>query len=907
MSGRKPKYCILLAGGKGTRMRSADCHKVCFPIDGRPAINRALDIYKSCGIRQPIVVVGHMAGQVIETVGQEFDDIIYTYQAQQLGTGHATRIGLKALQSLDADGDVLLVAGDRIVEPFVLDALIDLYYARDCDMAFLMGAKGRRSDKGRIVTAPDGAPLADVEARDIWQREAYRRIRQMTLEGTPPSREAALAILRAQFDDRRAAKAFGPLWQALAVEGRELDRDELLALIPERKTRFDFVQRDGQPITLTPDEVEETDHANFSIYLAKISALRYALDNLSTDNAQGEEYLSDMITILAQTRENDQPRFVVEGLLVENPNYVMAFNDPAELLEIEAYFQRKKQPQLAAALPQDSHHKAISAWVAEFRDLAIPDATKPLWQELSALYGADPAVFRTRRRAYLEVLEHAARELGPETPVLLVHAPGRVNILGRHVDHQGGNCNLMAIDREFVMAVHPRDDDQVHLHNVDSDLFSSRRFSIGDLLKDLPWDDWMSLINSEKVAEMVCAAAGDWGQYVQAAVLRLQKRFPTLKLRGMDLVVQSNIPIAAGLSSSSALVVASAEATVAVNQLEVFPSQFVDLCGEGEWFVGTRGGSADHAGVKFGQKGKVAKVTFFEFGIDKMVDFPEDYRIVLCNSRIQAKKSGGAKDIFNQQVACYRLGFQLIKSFFPQYAPLLHHLRDVNARTLNVPLSYIYRILLRLPERATRAEILRLLPEANLKPLFSTHAEPAGGYPIRGVVLFGLAECERSRIAADLLEAGRVAEFGRLMNVSHNGDRVAVYDAHWQPQPYPYQVSNAYILDLMDDLESGDPERVVAAQLQWQPGAYGCSTPEIDLMVDVARQAPGVAGAQLAGAGLGGCMMVLAHRDATEQLARRLTEIYYTPRGLEPDVAVCSPIGGSGVIGQPRGGPSRRW
>ena len=50
MSVRAPKFSIILAGGKGTRMRSADRHKVCFLIDGQPAINRALDAYKACGI-----------------------------------------------------------------------------------------------------------------------------------------------------------------------------------------------------------------------------------------------------------------------------------------------------------------------------------------------------------------------------------------------------------------------------------------------------------------------------------------------------------------------------------------------------------------------------------------------------------------------------------------------------------------------------------------------------------------------------------------------------------------------------------------------------------------------------------------------------------------------------------------
>ena len=73
MSSRAPRFSIILAGGKGTRMRSADRHKVCFPIDGQPAINRAIDVYKRCGIQHHIVVVGAMAGQVIETVGQEHE------------------------------------------------------------------------------------------------------------------------------------------------------------------------------------------------------------------------------------------------------------------------------------------------------------------------------------------------------------------------------------------------------------------------------------------------------------------------------------------------------------------------------------------------------------------------------------------------------------------------------------------------------------------------------------------------------------------------------------------------------------------------------------------------------------------------------------------------------------------
>ena len=162
--------------------------------------------------------------------------------------------------------------------------------------------------------------------------------------------------------------------------------------------------------------------------------------------------------------------------------------------------------------------------------------------------------------------------------------------------------------------------------------------------------------------------------------------------------------------------------------------------------------------------------------------------------------------------------------------------------------------------------------------------------------MYGLAECERSRITTDLLTRGRIAELGQLMTISHDGDRVCTHDEAWQPRPHPARVSNDYLLNLIDDLESGNPERVLRAQIERQPGSYRCSTPEIDLMVDIALRTKWVAGAQLAGAGLGGCMMVLARQEAVDGLMARMTELYYHPRGLRPTMSISLPIAGSGVL-----------
>ena len=184
-----------------------------------------------------------------------------------------------------------------------------------------------------------------------------------------------------------------------------------------------------------------------------------------------------------------------------------------------------------------------------------------------------------------------------------------------------------------------------------------------------------------------------------------------------------------------------------------------------------------------------------------------------------------------------------------------------------------------------------------MKVYFDNHAEPADGlYPIRGTVLYGLAECERSRHFVEHL-SGNIALAGEMMNISHNGDRVCRFDADGKKLgDYTYDASDAAIQQLIMDLRSSDPERMERAQLWRQPGSYQCSLPEIDLMADLACSVPGVAGAQLAGAGLGGCMMILVRKDSVEELTRVMISKYYEPRNLPPKLILCRPIAGAGPV-----------
>ena len=365
-----------------------------------------------------------------------------------------------------------------------------------------------------------------------------------------------------------------------------------------------------------------------------------------------------------------------------------------------------------------------------------------------------------------------------------------------------------------------------------------------------------------------------------------------------DRAFTGNVPVAAGLSSSSSIVVATAEAFLALNNIDLSPQKFVDLCGEGEWYVGSRGGAADHAAMKFGEKGYIVRLSFLPFQFESMYKFPEGYKLIIANSHIKANKTTNSKDDYNSRIAAYEFGLMMLKDKYPNYIETIQHLRDINSEKLKLPPSKIYQMLLELPEKITAGEVYELISSGyhkNIKRILSSHNSPQY-YHIRPIVLYGIAECYRARLCKEYLEKGRIEEFGVLMNVSHDGDRIVYYNDEGNMTKFDWSLPDIKLEKLIDDLKSESPERVMRAQIEMQSGGYACSTPEIDYMVHLAKKVPGVIGAQLSGAGLGGCIMVLVREESIDSLISILQKDYYEPRGLNPDTLVCAPVKGSLVL-----------
>lgn len=224
-------------------------------------------------------------------------------------------------------------------------------------------------------------------------------------------------------------------------------------------------------------------------------------------------------------------------------------------------------------------------------------------------------------------MNHGFRAVFGTAPILTVRAPGRVNLVGDHIDYADLAVLPMAIDRGITMVCRPRPDARVRIVNADP-RYGEREFGLAAPI--LPYD------------------AGDWGNYAKAALNGLAALgVPT---RGFDARIESDLPPAAGLSSSSAIVVAVALAALrAAGECARFTA--LDLAGhlaEAERYVGVRGGGMDQAAILGGRVGHALRVEFAPLRV-RPIAVPSGWSFIVAHSLESAEKSGDARLAYNER------------------------------------------------------------------------------------------------------------------------------------------------------------------------------------------------------------------------------------------------------------------
>ncbi len=444
-----------------------------------------------------------------------------------------------------------------------------------------------------------------------------------------------------------------------------------------------------------------------------------------------------------------------------------------------------------------------------------------LQERLADLYGAGQGAQLER---YHRALDAFAALYG-SGPVSIFRAPGRVNLIGEHTDYNHGYVLPVALDRDILFLARRRNDTTVTLHDLESTRFSLRTFALSSDIPPQP--------------------LGDWANYVQGAAQRLVQEFDG-RLYGMDALVDGcspfGVPREVGLSSSSALTVAAAIALAGVNNVEIEPVRLGALCGEAEWYVGTRGGIMDQFISVLGQRGHALFLDcrpqpaqpLPEYTLAQ-VPLPAGYQLIVADSGVRRQNT---RSDFNLRVAECRLGVAILRRHFPW----ITHLRDLE----NVPWEELEPLL---PERLPASELAEL--DIDLETLLEGRTlPPVDAFRVRARSRHVLTENARVLAAIEALRQQDAPAFGRLMDRAHASAR--------------------------DD--------------------YEISTPEVEVLVGLARQAEGTLGARLTGAGWGGCIVALVEEAKASSFESFVRPRYLQATGLQPEIFVCRSGAGAGFV-----------
>ncbi|MGA9467642.1 MAG: bifunctional UDP-N-acetylglucosamine diphosphorylase/glucosamine-1-phosphate N-acetyltransferase GlmU [Exiguobacterium marinum] len=160
------RFAVILAAGKGTRMKSK-LYKVLHPVLGKPMVEHVVDQLDQIGVSRQIVIVGHGAEAVQDTLGTRVE---YAVQEQQLGTGHAVQMAEAELAG--KSGATLVVCGDTpLLTAETLEALLAHHEAQQAKVTVLTAIADDATGYGRVIRGEDGNVTKVVEHKDASETE----------------------------------------------------------------------------------------------------------------------------------------------------------------------------------------------------------------------------------------------------------------------------------------------------------------------------------------------------------------------------------------------------------------------------------------------------------------------------------------------------------------------------------------------------------------------------------------------------------------------------------------------------------------------------------------------------------------------------------------------------------------
>lgn len=276
----KKQTAIILAAGHGKRIKS-QTSKMLHKIWEIPTVERVYNACKSAmADANIIIVVGIKAEEVVKTVGRK-ENVIYTYQEEQHGTGHAVQVALNIIDSSKYDGSVYVLPGDMgLINGETIQNFRNYFIESKADMVVLTGMyEGKIEDNyyGRVVRVP------------------------LKSKGKKEESSAGNVIEIIEYKD--------------------------ISNLDESKPYM--VKYNQKNYNFSKNELIENREFNSGVYAFKYSHLDRLIKKISTNNVQKEMYLTDLIYLF---NENG---LKVSAVYPKDQYVLMGFNNKSVLKEME--------------------------------------------------------------------------------------------------------------------------------------------------------------------------------------------------------------------------------------------------------------------------------------------------------------------------------------------------------------------------------------------------------------------------------------------------------------------------------------------------------------------------------------------------------------------------------------------
>ena len=404
-----------------------------------------------------------------------------------------------------------------------------------------------------------------------------------------------------------------------------------------------------------------------------------------------------------------------------------------------------------------------------------------------------------------------------------VHAPGRVNVIGEHTDYNGLAVLPFAVQSGVNIIFAPISEPRIILHTMTKPLLEPLDFSI------------------ERTIPPYCE--GHWGNYVKAAIqdgvnFAGESGSCFKDLPGLYGVVESDLPMNAGLSSSSALVVAAALAFFHVRGFRLDPIDMASRCASAERYVGTQGGAMDQTASLCGKKDHCLKIDFYPLEVEE-IPANNPCEFLVAHSLVEAQKSGEAKLKYNLRVFECRMLTEIVNVFLKREEIIPEEIRYLGDITKNPALMKNPHELMDCILDVFEKEEYTLHDLALIIGKDRLDREIAGIFPDRKILNdlvlplkkragYLLKEWRRVEEAADMLGKGDDEGLGSILFEAHEGLR----------------------------------------------SEFEVSHPRVDHLVELAREF-GLPGARMTGAGFGGTTLHLVPPESVDEYRSFLHKQYY--------------------------------